>query len=284
MIALRCTGAGLLTLALLFPVSTAQAQDAVDSAFAAGNEAASKRRYRSAVQHYERARKLTPGSSAQLSYNLGTAYAQLGQLGFATVHLHHALDQSQDSALADRARQNLGLLRRQAETQAAASGRVLSEPPHWSGVVIAFLGTQAVGWGSLVLWWIGAAAALWVMAQRRRAQTLSWALPIGITIAALFLSALYLFARNDRQEGEFIVVGDTLALRDGPGEHRALLFEIQPSSQVRLLQESSGWAQVRLPGARQGWIVKRALAPLQPWSGSIPVGLKLPAKSKNSDK
>lgn len=274
--AARC---GFVLLALVMGVlgpRPGQARDEVDAAFVAGNEAAAQRRWSSAVRHYERARKLNPGRSAQLSYNLGTAYAHLGKVGYATVHLHHALDQSSDRSLSEAARQNLGLLRRRAETMAAASGRVLSEPAHWSSVVVAFLGTTAIGCLSLLLWWLAAGLALWRLRKGPGARR-TWALPLWITAAALLLSALYLFSRAQLNPGEFIVVGDTVALRDGPGQHREMLFEVQPSSRVSVLQRSSGWAQVRLPGARQGWIVSRALAPLQPWAASIPVGLGEPA-------
>lgn len=255
------------------------AADEVDKAFAAGNQAAVKRHWKSAVRHYERARKLSPGRSAKLSYNLGTAYAHLGQLGYATVHLHHALEHGDDPTLLEGARQNLGLLRRQAETQAAASGRVLSEPPHWSEVVIAFLGTSAVGWCSLALWWCTA----WLVIRRyRQGPSKSWALPFWCALAALGLALLYLYSAREVQAGKYIVVGDKVALREGPGEHRSVLFEVQPSSELRLLSKSSGWAQVRLPGARQGWMLSRALAPLVPGAASIPVGLKTTSASEEN--
>lgn len=255
------------------------AADAVDAAFVAGNQAATQRRWKSAVLHYERARRLSPGRSAQLSYNLGTAYAHLGKVGYATVHLHHALDHSRDAKLTQSARQNLSLLRRQAETLAASSGRVLSEPAHWTSVVIAFLATGAVGWISLALWWAAAGIALWTM----RRKSGRWGLAFWITGVALVLSGLHLLAKGEMDAGEFIVVGDTVALRDGPGQHRAMLFEVQPSSRVSVVQRSSGWAQVRLPGARQGWIQGRSLAPLRSSSASIPVGLTESASSAAKD-
>lgn len=255
------------------------AADEVDKAFAAGNDAAAKRHWKIAASHYERARKLSPGRSAKLSYNLGTAYAHLGKLGFASVHLHHALDQGQDQNLLEGARQNLSLLRRQAETQAAASGRVLSDPPHWSSVVVAFLGTSAVGWFSIALWWL---TAVLVIRRLRKGQSKSWALPLGCAVGALGLALLSLYASSEVRAGKYIVVGDTVALREGPGEHRSVLFEIQPSSELRLLQKSSGWAQVRLAGARQGWMLARSLAPLTPGAAAIPVGL--PNASNSGEK
>lgn len=268
---------GALVMALLLLVGSgglARASDAVDQAFVAGNASAAQKRWTGAVQNYERARKLSPGLSAELSYNLGTAYAHLGKLGYATVHLKHALELTHDAQLAEAARQNLGLLRRQAQTQAKVSGRVLSEPTHWSSVVVAFVGSSAVGWLSVLLWWVVAGFAGWRV-RKGAGSGGSWTLVFGLVVAALLLSLGYGLARRELGQSEFIVVGDTLGLREGPGEHRSMLFEVQPASQVRLLQESSGWAQVRLPGARQGWIQKRALAPLQPGAGSIPVGLNV---------
>lgn len=269
----------ILTLASLgcMLASPGRAADEVDEAFAAGNAAAQKRHWKQAVGHYERARKLSPGRSAELSYNLGTAYAHLGQLGYATLHLHHALDQGSDPELLQGARQNLGLLRRQAELQAAASGRVLSDPPHWSAVVVAFLGTSMVGWSSVLLWWV---SALLVIRSFLQGSNKGWALPFWCAASALLLALLYLYCASEVAAGKYIVVGDRVALREGPGEHRSVLFEVQPSSELSLLRQSSGWAQVRLPGARQGWMLRRALAPLAPGSAAIPVGLK---SSQNSE-
>lgn len=256
------------------------AGDEVDKAYAAGNQAAAKGRWTSAVEHYERARKLSPGRSAHLSYNLGTAYAHLGQLGYATVHLHHALDQGADADMMERARQNLGLLRRQAETQAASSGRVLSDPPHWSAVVVAFLGSSAVGWCSVALWWL---TALLLIRRYRQGPDKGGAMPFWCAASALLLALLYLYCAAQLQRGSYVVVGDKVALREGPGEHRNVLFEVQPSTQLRLLGKSSGWAQVRLAGARQGWMLARSLAPLTPGAAAIPVGLsKGPAPVENS--
>src|SRR5690606_17207320 len=148
------SAAALLVAALLTPGSVRA--DVVDDAYAAGNEAALAGDWASAIEHWQHALELLPGRSAQLDYDLGTAYAQIGELGRATYHLERALqaDARPSVEVAEAARRNLGIVRRRAEVQAEVADARISREESWWDLVVAVLAGQAFAWISLVSGWL----------------------------------------------------------------------------------------------------------------------------------
>jgi hypothetical protein len=130
--------------------------DVVDDAYAQGSEAAAANDWAGAIEHWQRALELLPGRSAQLDYDLGTAYAQLGELGRATYHLERALQPEARPSVevAEAARRNRGIVRRQAEVQAEVNDARVSRSPSWWDLVVDVLAGQALAWISLVSAWL----------------------------------------------------------------------------------------------------------------------------------
>src|SRR5690606_30239515 len=93
-------------------------------AFVRGNDAAQRQDWQAAVTAYEQAAALLPGRHALLAYNLGTAYAHLGDWGRAVYHLSRAEDfRSGPSAdVLEATRDNLEVVRRRIELQATTEG------------------------------------------------------------------------------------------------------------------------------------------------------------------
>ena len=132
-----------LVLGLLGALVAAPARaDVVDEAFVRGNRAAEAGDLKAAVQAYEEAERLLPGTSALLSFDLGTAYAQLGEDGLATYHLRRALRaQAQANAeVAAAAQRNLGIVRARAEVAALANGAQIDRPETWRDALMATVG------------------------------------------------------------------------------------------------------------------------------------------------
>ncbi|NVB37898.1 SH3 domain-containing protein [Pseudenhygromyxa sp. WMMC2535] len=246
--------------------------DVVDDAYAAGSEAANAGDWASAAEHWQHALELLPGRSAQLDYDLGTAYAELGELGRATYHLERALQpEARPSVeLAELTRRNLGVVRRQAEVAAKADDAQISQPPSWWDLAIAAMAGPALAWLSMIAGW---ALLLVVLARawaRRRpagadpgkervssvaAWTLALILAIGGGLHALSWSAIH-------QHPEAIVLDMTVELRDGPGAHSPIALRVQGGSRVRVLEERSGWTRVRLPAGLEGWTKSESIARL----------------------
>lgn len=255
--ALLFTG-GLAMLAL--HARPAKAADEVDRAVNEGHRAAKAGDYQSAARHYERARSLLPGRSAVLSYDLGTAYARAGRLGYAELHLRRSLQHEArpSSQVVEAARHNLGLVRQRAVVQAKTTGATLSAKERWTEVVAAFLGTRALGYVGIVMAWIAALAWIGVHHWPQLRQRLPRPAPWILSAVAGILVILHILAVGGSYDSEAsIVVGAPAVLREGPGEYRPEVAKVQASSRVRVLEKGTGWLKVRLPGGLEGWIQRR---------------------------
>jgi hypothetical protein len=242
-------------LAVLVPaVATA---DVVDDAFARGNQAAAAGDLQAAVRHYEEAERLLPGRSAVLSFNLGTAYAQLGELGLATHHLRRALQAEARAGadVAEAAQRNLGIVRARAEVAAAADKAQIDRPETWRDALFAAVGAPEFGWLALGSGWL--ALALWLVRGRlgRRAPGGVVHSVIGVLVAIyLVVGALHGYAvRSEDETPQAVVVPAKLEVREGPGSHRKVMFVVQGGSRVRIVDRGQGWLRIRLPDGLEGW-------------------------------
>lgn len=252
-------------LALAWAPSRARA-DVVDDAFAAGNAAALRGDWAAAVGHYEEAERLLPGRAATLSFDLGTAYAQLGDLGRATYHLRRALQPEAEpgAEVAEAARRNLGIVRQRMEVAASQSGAQLDRPEGWWDLLLAAVRAPLFAWLSLGAGW----AAVVVLALRWRirgrgaaAATGSLASVLGVTFVVL--GGLHGVAvRGERQAPQAIVLPAQAEAREAPGSHRRRAFTVQGGSRVRVVARVAGWSQIRLGGGLEGWLPEGELGAL----------------------
>lgn len=267
--ALRWSAAALLLVCLVCP-APAHA-DVVDDAYAAGNEAALAGDWTGAIEHWQRALELLPGRSAQLDYDLGTAYAQLGELGRATYHLERALQPEARPSVevAEAARRNLGIVRRRAEVQAEVADARISREESWWDLAVDALAGQALAWIVLISGWLLVLALLarrWMAGRLRGGAAAS---RVGGALALVFalvfvigggLHGLAMRAADDHPDA--IALDSIVELREGPGTHLPVAFRVQGGSRVRVLDERSGWVRVRLPAGLEGWAPRESIARL----------------------
>lgn len=267
--AVRWSAAALLVAALLTPGSARA--DVVDDAYAAGNEAALAGDWSGAIEHWQQALELLPGRSAQLDYDLGTAYAQLGELGRATYHLERALQPEARPSVevAEAARRNLGIVRRRAEVQAEAADARISREQSWWDLVVEVLAGQGLAWISLISGWLLVLALLGRRFLADRLRDGSGAARIGAALALVFalvfvigggLHGLAMQADDDHPDA--IALDSIVELREGPGTHLPVAFRVQGGSRVRVLDQRSGWVRVRLPAGLEGWAPRESIARL----------------------
>lgn len=258
----------LVVLMIVASMARPAAADAVDDAFVRGNEAAARGDWESAVDAYEEAASLMPERSALLSYNLGTAHAELGQLGRATYHLRRALDyEARPTAeVAESARYNLDVVRRRIELRATSAGTLVDRPETWWDVVVDALRAQGVAWSSL----LSGVALLFVLLLRARRKhrgvtrtPVLGSLAIAFVVCWAIPGVLHgLTLKGDRDAPPAIVLGDRVDAREGPGNHRAVVHTLQGGAKVRVVDRSPGWRRVRLPGGVEGWIPEEHVARL----------------------
>ena len=254
----------------LTPPSVARA-DVIDDAYAAGSEAANAGDWVGAVEQWQAALELLPGRSAQLDYDLGTAYAQLGELGRATYHFERALaaEARPSVEVAEAARRNRGIVRRRAELQAEVNDAQLSrEPTTWDRFVRVLAG-PGLGWFSLVCGWALIVLLISRRSLARRAREAH--APRGISGALVLIFALVfgvgggvhaLALETTDQHPEAIALDALVEAREGPGAHLPVAFAIQGGARVRVLDQRPGWLRVRMPGGLEGWAPLDAIARL----------------------
>lgn len=259
-----------LVLAFALAISSPARADVIDDAYAAGSEAALTGNWAAAIEHWEQALELLPGRSAQLDYDLGTAYASIGELGRATYYFERALQPEARPSVevAEAARRNLGIVRRQAETQAEIQEAMISRQPTTWDLAIEVLAGRALGWISLISGWL----MVVVVAHRRfrrSAQTsgassgISGALVLVFALVFTIGGGLHALAIGTQDQNPDAIALDAIVeVREGPGTHLPVAFELQGGSHVRVLDERSGWARVRLPGGLEGWARVEAIARL----------------------
>jgi hypothetical protein len=259
-------------------VSSVAFADVVDDAYAAGNEAALAGDWAGAIEHWQQAHELLPGRSAQLDYDLGTAYAHLGELGRATYHLERALQPEARPSVevAEVARRNLGIVRSRAELQAKVVDAKISREESWWDLVVGVLAGQTLAWISLVSGWllVGAVAARsWARrgaaigsqgaGSAKAGGGIGGALILVFALLLLIGGGLHGVAMEAADDHPDAIALDALVeLREGPAAHLPVAFGLQGGSRVRVLDQRSGWVRVRLPGGLEGWAPADSLARL----------------------
>jgi hypothetical protein len=257
-------------LALALGWSSQARADVVDDAYAEGSRAAANDDWAGAIEHWQRALELLPGRSAQLDYDLGTAYAQLGELGRATYHFERALQPEARPSVevAEAARRNRGIVRRQAEVQAEVNDARISRLPTWWDLVVEVLAGQALAWISLVSGWLLVGT---VALRRWRDRNETPSAGRGISGALILVFALVfaiggglhaLAIGADADHPDAVVLDAVVDVREGPGAHLPVAFTLQGGSHVRVLDQRSGWLRVRLPGGLEGWATVDSVARL----------------------
>lgn len=259
---------GALLFALVATAPRPALADAVDEAFARGNEAAAAGDWEGAVREWEQARRLLPGRSAVLSYDLGTAYGHLGETGLATFHLRRALQSESDPSdeIVEAARRNLGIMQRRAELEATAGGAQISPPESWWDRAVAALAAQAMGWFTLVVGWAAVSMVFVRTWQRRRARgsgAVTGALALVLGVVFVVGAGIHgISLRADTTTPRAIALDRKLEVREGPGTHRKVSFVLQGGSRVRIVDRSPGWSRIRLEGGLEGWVPEVSLGRL----------------------
>jgi hypothetical protein len=160
-------------------------------------------------------------------------------------------------------------VRRQAELEAEVAHAEISPPDTWWDLFIAALASPTLGWASLICAWallpvlvvrwrVGRATST---ARDRRGVTTVVALLLAlVAVIGGGLHAIGLDAAHRNPEA--IALDELVEVREGPGMHVPVAFQMQGGSHVRVLEQRAGWARVRLPGGLEGWVPDDALGRL----------------------
>jgi hypothetical protein len=213
--------------------------------------------YKQAVQLYQQivAQGVENGA---VFYNLGNAYFQSGQLGRAMVNYHRALRYlPRDDDVAT----NLAYARslRQDEIERDPVGRELYSRPLWEQRIFGFterLTLNECGQAVSVAYFVFL-AFLFVR--------LFWTSDLGRLLARYglgvsVLAGLYLGAGlgwkmvAQARDARGVVVAEEVKVRNGPGEHAAVVFQVHDGAELTLHERREGWLRVSLTPNQTGWV------------------------------
>ncbi|GEM_PF-1247002 len=265
---------GGLCLACLLVCGRVAHADVVDDAFVRGHQAMLAGNRAAAVAAYQEAARLLQTPVSLLEFDLGTAYAELGQLGRATFHLRRAL-QSQwrpSADVAEAARHNLAVVRRGAELQAATNGRQIDPPESGWDLLVSALAAPSIGWIGLVCGWMAVVLVVPMLVSRARAGrvlgsagsrrgTVRSAVVTVLVVIYLVAGSLHGIAvRGKRTYTPAVALEQAVDVREGPGAHRKVSFVLQGGSTVRIVDTATpGWLRIRLHGGLEGWVLTDSL-------------------------
>ena len=257
--ALAFAGAILLALALEHRVAAQPMSDV----FARGNEAYFVGDYDSAIAAYQEL--IEAGvEDPDVEFNLGTAWANDGQLGRATVHFERALrlrpgDEPAEASL-------------RAATEALLERRVAreGEAEHvtsrsFADALLRSVSEDGLAY-ALAVFDVLFFALLYALLAIHREQlrlALRVVTPLVGLVAALLGVGLVAKAGLLAGPGDpGVVVEDPVPLREGPTEEATVRSEVREGDRVTIHESAGDFVRVRTPGGREGWAARRSVEPL----------------------
>lgn len=256
-------------LAALASLAPARAQVApvltpaeAEAAFRAANDLCLKEDHPACVEGYERL--LAAGwGSADVEYNLGTAYLKAGKLGLAVLHLERArrLDPSDADAWANlRAAQGKRVDRlvgapEETGGQEPLTSRLASHTSgdHWA---LAFLALWAAGGLALAL------RRLLPAGGKRAALALAGTVLVLAAVPCALVTAAHVYVRERAHDA--VVVAPVLPVREGPQEGSKAPFEVHEGLKVRVLDQEGAFRRIRLSNGLQGWVPASGVVEISP--------------------
>ncbi|MBI1852974.1 MAG: tetratricopeptide repeat protein [Planctomycetes bacterium] len=214
--------------------------------FAKGVAAYGEKRYEDAAKSFEDVRGLGV-ESAELDYDLGSAYYRLGDVGRAIVAFRRAEKFApRDPDL----RENLAMALDRATERLPESGDL-----PWQKAFTAWRRSLSLGEEKALFvaaWTLAAAILL--------ASLFVWRTPLRrvgllVGVMAVVLGVSYLTRLHDEKTRPIAVVLDPkVEVRTGPGEDYSVHFLLHAGAELRVEETQGEWSKVSVSADRKGWL------------------------------
>jgi tetratricopeptide (TPR) repeat protein len=233
--------------------------ESLDSIFDQANNAFWNGGYDEAISLYHRIEDLGV-RSPELSYNLGTAYARTGQLGRAVQHYERALKLSPGHGDTS---YNVAVIRKFLARRASEAGRDADLAPGvtpWRAVLDRFSPRQAaIGFLLFDLFLFA------VLIVRRFLRRETPRLFLGVFAGMLavltvlaFSVALGKWYQEAYEREAVVVVEGQVDVMEGPSSN-VKRFDLEEGSRIRILEEKEDWIRLLDSENRDGWVPTEGL-------------------------
>lgn len=220
-----------------------------DSIFRLANEAVEAANYLKAIELYERLTQAGYGS-AELYYNLGTAYLLADSLGQARLWYERALRLAPDDP---DLQFNLSLLRRQLPDQ--FEEQVDPLPLQWWRNLVMKCSFTVWAVLALVCWWAAMALIGMKLLVGRPISRWLWVLLVFFGLSGTIAWQRYAFRQQSK---EAIVLVPEIAVKTAPDEFGQVKLSVHAGTKVRIIDRIGGYYKVELPNAETGWVEVQA--------------------------
>lgn len=227
----------LTSLLLLASLSIVQGEEeGAEDLFFQANVHAAEEQFDAAVPLYEAA--LAQHPSANLHYNLGTAYYHLGEMGKARIHWEKTLAIKPRHT---RAIRHLQLLKEELDLPEDELGI-------WMQIANFFSYNQWIWLGVGGFWLILFSGLAWQWKKR------AWlALPAACGAAGLAAATVFLMLLNPARD-EAVILNETAVLRVAPAPESPVSATLQPAQRVRVADRYREFLRVLLADGREGYV------------------------------
>jgi tetratricopeptide (TPR) repeat protein len=197
-------------------------------------------------------------SSPALAFNLGNAYAAVGDAGRSVLWFERALklEPGNDDAIF-----NLQVIRDRVARLGAAE--VVADNPQIFRGVDEFLAQVPLNLAEpifLVVYGVFAVLLVLIAALKRRPRRLKSAVAISLVLVILSGSLYWSKVAWWESDSRAVVLNEVTAAREGPDDNLKVLFEVPEGWVVEVIESRQGWQRVKLPNGLSGWLPEQNLA------------------------
>ena len=186
--------------------------------------------------------------NAAIYFNLGNAYYESDQLGFALLNYRRAeqIDPRMDGLM-----QNIVRIRaKRIDFQRDERNLIHRIAASTQGT----LTLTELGWIAASVWtfWF-VLVTLWLLLARWRYQMRWFVAGIGI-VMVIVVGAYSARSYADANQPRAVVIGNATQVMSGPGENYLSIGQLFSAAEMRLLDTDGVWVRFVLPDGSQGWL------------------------------
>jgi len=225
--------------------------------FQEANELYKSNQFSTAIEKYESI-EVQGFHSAELYYNLGSAYFKINKLGKAILNYERALLISNVENRGD-VIYNLELARKKLPDDIESLPQFFLK--RWKNNLNQLATSKSWSIVALLFFWMGIGGlVVWLKGKNRLQKKTGFISGLAVLMfsALTFLIAID-GANEERNSSSAVIMSSEVNLRSAPDEDSNSIFLLHEGTSVELLDQIGAWYKVKLPNGEQGWLPMKVL-------------------------